>query len=131
MTNVRTNFVNERGLRILSRARRLVVPPGLEQVAIRLCKTELRPGTAMNDVNAILTLSGGLPEGFVVLDFLTSAFAWFLTTNIEGFIHMLRIPYESDMWVDNITDNLLVKAYERYSFGFNDPRAGWGEFPSS
>ena len=131
MTNVRTNFVNERGLRILSRARRLVVPPGLEQVAIRLCKTELRPGTAMNDVNAILTLSGGLPEGFVVLDFLTSAFAWFLTTNIEGLIHMLRIPYESDMWVDNITDNLLVKAYERYSFGFNDPRSAWGEFPSS
>ena len=38
----------------------------------------------------------------------------------EGFIHMLRIPYESDMWVDNITDNLLVKAYERYSIGFNE-----------
>jgi hypothetical protein len=131
MTNVRTAFVNERGLRIMSRARRLVVPPALEQVAIRLTKTELRPGTANNDVNAILTLSGGLPEGFIVMDFLTSAFAWFLTTNIEGFIHMLRIPYESDMWVDNITDNLLVKAYERYSFGINDPRAGWGEFPTS
>lgn len=131
MTNVRTNFVNERGLRILSRARRLVVPPNLEQVAIRLCKTELRPGTADNDVNAILTLSGGLPEGFIVMDFLTSSFAWFLTTNIEGLIHMLRIPYESDMWVDNITDNLLVKAYERYSFGLNDPRAAWGEFPTS
>lgn len=131
MTAVRNQFVNERGLRILSRARRLVVPTQLEQVAIRLCKTELRPGTAQNDVNAVLSLSGGLPEGFIVLDFLTSAFAWFLTTNIEGLIHMLRIPYESDMWVDNITDNLLVKAYERYSFGFNDPRAAWGEFPTS
>jgi hypothetical protein len=131
MTNVRTQFVNERGLRILSRARRLVVPPNLEPIAIRLTKTELRPGTADNDVNAILTLSGGLPEGFIVLDFLTSNFAWFLTTNIEGLIHMLRVPYESDMWVDNITDNLLVKAYERYSFGYNDPRAAWGEFPSS
>jgi hypothetical protein len=131
MTNVRTQFVNERGLRILSRARRLVVPPNLEPIAIRLTKTELRPGTADNDVNAILTMSGGLPEGLVVLDFLTSNFAWFLTTNIEGLIHMLRIPYESDMWVDNITDNLLVKAYERYSFGYNDPRAAWGEFPSS
>lgn len=131
MTNVRTQFVNERGLRILSRARRLIVPPNLEAIAIRLTKTELRPGTADNDVNAILTLSGGLPEGHIVLDFLTSNFAWFLTTNIEGLIHMLRIPYESDMWVDNITDNLLVKAYERYSFGYNDPRAVWGEFPTS
>lgn len=65
------------------------------------------------------------------MDFLTSNFAWFLTTNIEGLIHMLRIPYESDMWVDNVTDNLLVKSYERYSFGYNDPRAAWGEFPTS
>jgi len=131
MTNVRVQFVNERGLRILSRARRLIVPPNLEPIAIRLTKTELRPGTADNDVNAILTLSGGLPEGFIVMDFLTSNFAWFLTTNIEGLIHMLRVPYESDMWVDNVTDNLLVKAYERYSFGYNDPRAAWGEFPTS
>jgi hypothetical protein len=131
MTNVRQQFVNERGLRILSRARRLVVPPNLEAIAIRLCKTELRPGTADNDVNAILTLSGGLPEGFIVLDFLTSNFAWFLTTNVEGLILMQRIAYESDMWVDNITDNLLVKSYERYSVNYNDPRAAWGEFPSS
>lgn len=131
MTNVRTQFVNERGLRILSRARQLIVPPNLEAVAIRLLKTELRPGTADNDVNAILTLSGGLPKGFLVMDFLTSNFAWFLTTNIDGLIHMMRIPYESDMWVDNVTDNLLVKAYERYSFGINDPRAAWGEFPTS
>ena len=131
MTNVRTNFVNEAGLRVLSRARRLVVPPQLEAVAIRLTKTELRPGTAANDVNAILTLSGGLPEGFIVLDFLTSAFAWFLTTNIEGLLLMQRIPYEMDMWVDNITDNLLVKGYERYVFGFNDPRSIFGNTPSS
>ncbi len=131
MANVRSNFVNERGLKILARARRLIVPVNLQPVAIRLLKTELRPGTADNDVNAILTTSGGLPEGMLVMDFLTSNFAWFVTTNIEGLIHMMRIPYESDMWVDNITDNLLVKAYERYSFGYNDPRAAWGEFPSS
>jgi hypothetical protein len=131
MTNVRTNFVNERGLRVLSRARRLIVPPALEAVAIRLTKTELRPGTASNDVNAILTLSGGLPEGHLVMDFLTSSFAWFLTTNIEGFILMQRIPFEMDMWVDNVTDNLLVKGYERYVFGYNDPRAGYGQFPTS
>jgi hypothetical protein len=72
-----------------------------------------------------------LPEGFIVLDFLTSNFAWFLTTNVEGLILMQRIAYESDMWVDNITDNLLVKSYERYSVNYNDPRAAWGEFPSS
>ncbi len=131
MTNVRTNFVNEAGLRVLSRARRLVVPPQLEAVAIRLSKTELRPGTAANDVNAILTLSGGLPEGFIVMDFLTSSFAWFLTTNIEGLILMQRIGFEQDLWVDNITDNLLCKGYERYSVGFNDPRSTFVQAPTS
>lgn len=131
MISVRTGFVNERGLRIFSRAKRLVIPPQLEPIAIRLLKTELRPGTANNDVNAILTTTGGLPDGYVVLDFLTSQFAWYLTTNIEGLIHMMRIPFEMDMWVDNITDNLLVKGYERYAFNYNDPRAIFGNFPTS
>jgi len=131
MINIRTGFYNEAGLRILSRARRLVVPPALEPTAIRLTKTELRPGTANNDVNAILTTSGGLPEGYIVLDFLTSNYAWFLTTNVDGLVHMLRMPFEMDMQVDFVTDNLLVKGYERYSFGYNDPRAIYGSFPTS
>jgi len=131
MVNVRTQFVNEAGLRILTRARRLIVPPPLEQVAIRLTKTELRPGTAMNDVNAILTTAGGLPEGYITLDFLSSPFAWFLTTNVDGLILMQRESFEMDMWVDNLTDNLLVKGYERYSVGYNDPRAAWLEYPTS
>ena len=131
MINIRTGFYNEAGLRILSRARRLVVPPALEPTAIRLTKTELRPGTANNDVNAIRTTSGGLPEGYIVLDFLTSNYAWFLTTNVDGLVHMLRMPFEMDMQVDFVTDNLLVKGYERYSFGYNDPRAIYGSFPTS
>jgi len=131
MTNVRVNFVNEAGLKIMARARQLIVPPQLEAVAIRLTKTELRPGTAANDVNAILTLSGGLPEGHIVVDYLTSAFQWFLKTNIEGLILMQRIPFEMDMWVDNITDNLLVKGYERYIAGYNDPRAVYVQSPTS
>lgn len=131
MVNIRTAFVNEAGLRIFSRGKRLVVPPGLEPIAIRLTKTELRPGTANNDVNAILMTAGGLPDGYVVLDFLTSSFAWFVTTNIKGLILMQRKPFEMDMWVDNITDNLLIKGYERYSVGYNDPRSIYGSFPTS
>lgn len=131
MINVRTQFINERGLRVLARARKIIVPPALEPVAIRLTKTELRPGTTTNDVNAIKSTSGGLPDGYLVMDFLTSNFAWYLRTSIDGLIHMLRIPFEMDMWVDNITDNLLVKGYERYVFGYNDPRVLYGQFPTS
>lgn len=129
--NTRQNFVNERNVKILARARQLIVPVALEPIAIRLLKTELRPGTADNDVNAILSTAGGLPEGYIALDFLTSNFAWFLKTNIEGLIHILRIPFEMDMWVDNITDNLLVKGYERYTFAYNDPRCLYCSFPTS
>ena len=129
--NVRTQFFNERGLRVLSRMRRLVVPPALDPVAARLTKTELRPGTADNDVNAILSTAGGIPDGYIVLDFLTSNFAWFGSTNIEGLIHLQRVPFEMDMWVDNITDNLLVKGYEYFGFFYNDPRAAYASYPTS
>ncbi len=131
MVAIRTNFKDQAGLRMFSRGRKLVVPPQLEPVAIRLTKTELRPGTADNDVNAILSTAGGLPEGYMVMDFLTSSYAWFLLTNIAGLAMMSRIPYESDMQVDFVTDNLLVKSYQRYSFSYFNWRAIWGSFPTS
>jgi hypothetical protein len=100
-------------------------------VAIRLTKTELRPGTADNDVNAILSTAGGIPEGYMVMDFLTSNFAWYLLTNVAGLAYMDRIPFETDMQVDFVTDNLLVKAYARYSLSYFNPRAIYGAFPTS
>jgi phage major head subunit gpT-like protein len=131
MIAVRTNFRDQAGLKVFARARKLIVPPQLEPVAIRLTRTELRPGTADNDVNAVLSTSGGLPEGYMTNDFLTSAFAWFLLTNIDGLSYMERVKFESDMQVDFVTDNLLVKGYERYSFGYNNWRAIYGSFPTS
>jgi len=131
MISIRTNFRDQAGLKVFARGRKLIVPPQLEPVAIRLTKTELRPGTADNDVNAIISTAGGLPEGYMVNDFLTSAFAWFLLTNIDGLSYMERIKYESDMQVDFVTDNLLVKGYERYSFGYYNWRSIYGSFPTS
>ena len=131
MISIRTNFKDMAGLKVFARGRKLVVPPQLEPVAIRLTKTELRPGTADNDVNAILTTAGGLPEGYMVNDFLTSPYAWFLLTNIDGLSYMERVKFETDMQVDFVTDNLLVKGYERYSFGYYNWRSIWGSFPTS
>ena len=131
MINIRTNFRDQAGLKVFARGRKLIVPPQLEPVAIRLTKTELRPGSADNDVNSILSTAGGLPEGYIVNDFLTSAYSWFLLTNIDGLAYMERIKFESDMQVDFVTDNLLVKGYERYSFGYYNWRALFGSFPTS
>jgi hypothetical protein len=131
MIAIRTNFRDQAALKSFSRGRKLIVPPQLEPVAIRLTKTELRPGTADNDVNAIISTAGGLPEGYMVMDFLTSPYAWFLLTNTDGLSYMERIKFETDMQVDFVTDNLLVKGYERYSFGYFNPRALYGAFPTS
>jgi hypothetical protein len=131
MISIRTNFRDQAGLKMFARGRKLIVPPQLEPVAIRLTKTELRPGTADNDVNAILSTAGGVPEGYMVMDFLTSSFAWYLLTNIAGLAYMKRVAFETDMQVDFVTDNLLTKGYERYSLSYFNWRSIYGNFPTS
>lgn len=128
---IRQNFVDEAGLKVRARAQQLLVPVALEDVAARLTKSDLRPGTANNDVNVIPMISGGIPKGYEVMDYFTSPFAWFLKTDIDGLIHLERVAYELDMYCDFITDNLLVKGYERGGFFFNDPRCLWGQIPTS
>ena len=131
MISIRRSFVDQANLKMHARARKLVIPPELEPIAIRLLQTELRPGTANNDVNAIRSTAGGLPEGYIVNDYLTSAFAWYLLTNIKGLAYMEREAFEMDMQVEFTTDNLLVKGYERYGFSYYNPRSSYGSFPTS
>ena len=128
---IRANFRDNAGLRMQARARKLVVPINLGPVADRLLKTELRPGTADNDINAIMTFSGGVPDGSLVHDYLTSNFAWFLLSDQEGLSYLQRIPFETDMQVDFITSNLLVTAFERFSASYTDFRAAYASFPTS
>lgn len=129
--NISSTIKDQAGLLVFARARKAVIPPALEPVMLRLLKTELRPGTADNDVNVIPYTAGGLPDGYVVNPFLTSQFGWFLLTNIKGLLYLQRVPFETDMQVDFVTDNLMVKGYERYSFAGYNPRAIWGSFPTS
>ena len=128
---VRSNWLDNAGLKMYARAQKLVIPTELEPTAIRLYRSELRPGTSTNDVNAVKGMNESFKEGFIINDYLTSAFAWFLLTNVDGLIFMNRIPFEMDMSVEFTTDNLLVKGYQRYSFGYFDWRSCWGTFPTS
>lgn len=131
MISIRRQFVDQAGLKFYARAKKLVVPPELEPVAIRLLFSELRPGTADNDVNAIRSTAGGLAEGYIVNDFLTSPYGWYLLTNVDGLLYLERVAFETDMQVDFTTDNLLVKGYERYSFSYYNPRSIYGSMPTS
>ena len=114
-------FVDERGLLIAAQPRKLIVPPSLMFVATRLLQTELRVGTADNDLNALRT-NGSIPEGSRVNHYLTDNDAWFLTTDIpNGAKHFVRSAMATSMDGDFDTGNARYKARERYSFGVSDP----------
>ena len=114
-------YKDERGLLIAARPRKLIVPPSLMFVATRLLQTELRVGTADNDINAINT-NGSIPEGYRVNHYLTDNDAWYLTTDIpNGMKHFVRVAMSTSMDGDFDTGNVRYKARERYSFGVSDP----------
>lgn len=128
--NIGSTFVDEAGMRIDAAADKVVVPPALEPVVRRLMFAELRPGTANNDPNVIPMLSSGTDK-FMVYHYLTSNYAWYVRTNKPGLHYFDRIAYDSDMWVDNVTDNIMMKGRERYTFSYRDPRACWGSAPTT
>src|SRR5882672_8919622 len=129
LITIRTSWRDNAGLKIHARGKKVIVPPNLEPIALRLFRSELRPGTAANDVNAVLGMNDSLKEGYMVWDYLTSSFAWFILTNHEGLIFFNRKPFEMDMSVEFTTDNLLVKGYQRYVPTYYDWRAIWGTVP--
>jgi hypothetical protein len=119
-------FRDERGLLIAARPRKLIVPPALMFVATRLLETELRTGTADNDINAIKS-NGSIPEGYRVNHYLTDNDAWFITTDVpNGMKHFVRVAMQTGMDGDFDTGNVRYKARERYSFGVSDPLGIYG-----
>lgn len=128
--NIGSTFVDEAGLRINAKATKVVVPPALEPVIQRLMRAEMRPGTANNDPNVIPTMSAGTDK-WMVYHYLTSNFSWFVKTDKEGLHYFDRIAYDSDMWVDNVTDNIMVKGRERWVGSYRDPRAMYASNPSA
>ena len=119
-------WTDERGLLIAAKPKKLVIPPQLQFVATRLLETELRVGTADNDINAIKN-NGSIPEGYAINHWLTDPDAWFLTTDVpNGMKHFVRTALSTSMDGDFDTGNVRYKARERYSFGWSDPLGMYG-----
>jgi hypothetical protein len=119
-------WTDERGLLIAAKPVKLVIPPALQFVATRLLETELRVGTADNDINAIKN-NGSISGGYTVNNFLTDPNAWFLTTDVpNGMKHFVRTPLSNSMDGDFDTGNVRYKSRERYSFGWSDPLGMFG-----
>jgi len=126
-------FVDERGLRIATQGRKMIIPKELQFTAERLMKSPQRTSTADNDINAIASM-GMVPEGYSVNNFLTDTDSYYLMTDVpNGMKHFVRSPIKTAIEGDFDTGNVRFKARERYSFGFSDPRAifGNGNLPTS
>ena len=124
-----STFTDDRGLIISVQPDKLVVPPQLVFVADRILQSDLRSGTADNDVNAIKN-TGVLPGGYVVNHYLNDPDAFFILTSVnemgDGLKMFQRSPMETSMEPDFSTGNIRYKARERYSFGFSDWRGVYG-----
>ena len=124
-------WVDEKGLLIAAKPRKLIVPPSLMFVATRLLDTNLRVGTADNDINALKN-NGSIPEGYSVNHYLTDTNGWYLTTDVpNGLKHFERTALTNSMDGDFDTGNVRYKARERYSFGWSDPLGMFGSPGSS
>ena len=124
-------WVDEKGLLIAAKPRKLIVPPALMFVATRLLDTSLRVGTTDNDINALKN-NGSIPEGYCVNHYLTDTNGWYLTTDVpNGLKHFERTALTNSMDGDFDTGNVRYKARERYSFGWSDPLGMFGSPGSS
>jgi hypothetical protein len=120
------NATNSRGLQIAVRGQKLIVPPALAFDVERIMKSSLQNDTANNAVNAIRSM-GVLPGGYCVNHYLTDADAWFIKTDVpDGLLGFNRTSFEFDQDNDFDTNNAKAKGYERYSFGWTDPRGLYG-----
>jgi len=117
---------DDRGLRIAAQGTMLVIPTAYSFVAERLLESQLRTGTADNDINAIRA-GGYLPQGYHVMRRLSDSDAFFIMTDVpDGLKHFQRSPLKKGMEGDFETGNVRYKVRERYSFGFTDWRGIFG-----
>ena len=119
-------FTNDRGLLINVMPRSLIIARQNWFNANRILKSVYTPGSANNDIN-VIKATNALPEGIVMNHYLTAPQAWFVRTNVKnGLKYYERHAISFDQDNDFDTMNAKAKGYERYSFGWTDPRAIYG-----
>ena len=117
---------DDRGLRVAAQGTTLVIPTAYTFTAERLLESQLRTGTADNDINAIRS-GGYLPKGYHVMRRLSDSDAFFILTDVpDGMKMFQRTPMKKGMEGDFETGNVRYKVRERYSFGFTDWRGIFG-----
>lgn len=125
LTQIRT-AVDDRGVPIMLKPMRLIIPPQLIYTAQRLLKSTLRTGTPDNDINAINSL-GIFGEPAHVITRLTDSNAWFIKTDCDlGLQYFQRTAIQRRQFQDDDNGNYTYVARERFSAGATNPRGIFG-----
>ncbi len=115
----------------MTKPEKLIVGPQNQFVAERLLGSAFRTNTPNNDISAIYNLSS-IPQSYRVNQFISQQAgptnSWYVKTDMPGLKYYSREARESDVYTDMLTDNLICKAIERYSFGVSNARSMWGSF---
>jgi len=114
--------LDDKGMKIMVKGDRLLVPPALDKEARIITESTMRSGTADNDVNVYR-------GRFQVQswDYLTSTTAWFL---LDGSNHELnwfwrvRPEFKNDSAFN--VGAAVFKVRARWSYGWSDWRGVWG-----
>jgi len=118
-----------RGLQMKITPYCLILPRQLNFIAARILESTLQNDTSNNAKN-ILKSQNSLPGGYKLNHYLTDTDAWFVTTSIneagEGLIHYENWAREFGMDNEFDTFNMKVKAFEAYSFGWDDFQGAYG-----
>lgn len=119
-------MVDDRGLPISHKPKRIICAPEQEYDWMRILRTTARPGTADNDINAIKAkgVYGSEPH---ILTRLTNHAAWFVQTDVpDGLKHFTRRKVRRGTTGDFETSNMKYRADERFTEGWSDPRCLYG-----
>ena len=127
--NMIRRFRDEAGLLIGAQGKKLVVPVSSPRRQAP-DGNRIRPGTTNHDTWSVKELDD-LRDGYVVMDFLTSPYAWFVLSDCGGLICLDRKPFRTEIQTDFATTNLMVKGTERYFMGPDDFRLGVGVYSTN
>jgi len=122
------SFTDDQGELIASHPDTILVPPELEETAIKIVSGDLDPDSANNTIN----VNKGRYK-IVVWDYLTDANAWFMIDS--------ALKQEHLVWLDRVMPEFMAElnkdtmigewvAYMRYSRGWDSPFWVYGNNPS-
>lgn len=117
------NLVDERGLKIAVRSRKLIVPVAVQWEIRRILNSTLQNDTANNAINALKSKD----VSWSVNHYLTDQDAWFVKTDVpDGMIFQDRDMAEFENDTDFNSKNMLFTGYQRYAFSAADVRGIFG-----